>query len=97
VCALLGLAVPVVAFAAARQLSQVSLLQATIATCGSGVLGLAAIVLTRRARRNVDRTLGRAGGLGAARAGRILGVLALCIGCAAGVALAVYALLRYFP
>jgi hypothetical protein len=96
VCALLGLVLPVAAFAAARQLASVTLVQATGATCGSAVLGLAAIVLARRARRNMERTLGRAGGRGAARAGRILGVLALCIGCAAGLALGFYALLRYF-
>jgi hypothetical protein len=44
----------------------------------------------------VERTLGRAGGLGTARAGRILGFLALCIGVTAGLALGFYALLSYF-
>jgi membrane protein implicated in regulation of membrane protease activity len=97
VCALLGLALPVAAFAAARQLGRVTLVEATAATCGSAVLGLLALWLGRRARRNQERTLGRAGGRGAARMGRLLGVLALCVGCAAGVALAVYGLLRYFP
>jgi hypothetical protein len=95
-CALLGLALPVAAFAAARQLNRVSLLHATAATCGSVVLGLAAIGLSRRARRNLDYTLGRAGGRGAARAGKVLGVLAVCIGCAAALALGFYGLLRYF-
>jgi len=97
VCALLGLVLPVAAFAAARQLERVTLIEATVSTCGSAVLGLLALWLARRARRNQERTLGRAGGRGAARAGRLLGVLALCVGCAAGVALAVYGLLRYFP
>jgi len=97
VCALLGLALPVGAFVAARQLGRVTLVHATIATCGAALLGLAAIWLARRARRNQERTLGRAGGRGTARAGRVLGILALCIGCAAAVALAVYGLLRYFP
>jgi hypothetical protein len=96
VCALLGLVLPVVAFAAARQLASVTLVQATGATCGSAVLGLAALWLSRRARRNIERSLGRAGGRGTARAGRILGVLVLCIGCAAALALGFYALLRYF-
>src|SRR3954469_24552347 len=63
-CALLGLALPVAAFAAARQLNRVSLLHATAATCGSVVLGLAAIGLSRRARRDLDYTLGRARGAG---------------------------------
>jgi membrane protein implicated in regulation of membrane protease activity len=96
VCALLGLALPVAAFAAARQLGSVTLVQATAATCGSALLGLLALWLARRSRRNLERTLGRAGGRGTARAGRVLGVLALCVGCAAGLALGFYALLRYF-
>jgi hypothetical protein len=94
--ALLGLAIPVAAFAAARRLDQVSLLQATGATCGSAVLGAAAIFLARRGRRNIERTIGRLGGKGAARVGRVLGLLSLCIGLTAGLALGVYALLNLF-
>jgi hypothetical protein len=96
VCALLGLALPVAAFAAARQLGQVTLLHATGATCASALLGLLAVNLSRRARRNLEYTLGRAGGRRTARAGKMLGVVAICIGCAAGLALGFYALLRYF-
>jgi hypothetical protein len=95
-CALLGLALPVAAFTAARQLGRVTLVQATAATCGSLVLGLLAVGLARRARRNLDYTFGRTGGRGTARAGKLLGVLATCIGCAAAVALGSYSLLRYF-
>jgi hypothetical protein len=94
--ALLGLAIPVVAFAAARRLDQVSLLQATGATCGSAVLGAAAVLLARRALRNIERTIGRMGGEGTARVGRLLGAISLCLGLTAGVALAVYALLNLF-
>jgi hypothetical protein len=94
--ALLGLAIPVVAFAAARRLDQVSLLQATGATCGSIILGGAAVLLARRGLRNIDRTLGRLGGEGAARVGRLLGTLSLCLGVTAGLALGVYALLNLF-
>jgi hypothetical protein len=94
--ALLGLAIPVAAFAAARRLDQVSLLQATGATCGSAVLGAAAIFLARRGRRNIERTIGRLGGKGTARVGRVLGLLSLCIGLTAGLALGVYALLNLF-
>jgi hypothetical protein len=86
----------VVAFGAARRLSEVTLIQATAATCGSVVLGAAAILLARRAVRTVERTLGRVGGEGTARAGRILGVLSLCVGLTAGIALGVYALLNFF-
>jgi hypothetical protein len=95
-CALLGLALPVVAFAASHETTQVNLVQATIATAGSAVLGLAAIALARRARRNIARSLGRGSGRAAARAGRLLGLLALCIGCTAALALGFYALLSYF-
>jgi hypothetical protein len=88
--------VPVVAFAAARRLEQVSLLQATTATCASAVLGLAAVLLARRGLRNIERTIGRLGGEGTARVGRVLGLISLCVGLTAGLALGVYALLNYF-
>jgi hypothetical protein len=94
--ALLGLVIPVVAFAAARRLDQVSLIQATGATCGSIVLGGAAVLLARRALRNIERTIGRMGGEGAARVGRLLGLISLCLGLTAGIALGVYALLNLF-
>jgi hypothetical protein len=96
VCGLLGVALPVAAFAAAHQLQRVSLVQATAASCGSVVLGLAAFLLARRGRLNLDRTLGRVGGRGTARAGQALGFLALCIGVAAAVALGFYELLTHF-
>jgi hypothetical protein len=94
VLALLGLAVPVVAYLAARRLENVTIVQATAATCGSAVLGGAAVLLARRGFRNIERTLGRLGGESAARAGRLLGVIALGIGVSAGIALAVYAVLN---
>jgi peptidoglycan/LPS O-acetylase OafA/YrhL len=94
--ALLALAIPPIAFVAARRFEQATLLQATAATCGSGLLGGAAVLLGRRGRRNIDRTLGRLGGARAARAGRLLGAISLCLGLTAGVALGVYALLNLF-
>ena len=94
--ALVGLAVPVVSFAAARRLDQVSLLQATGATCASAVLGLTAVLMARRGLRNIERTLGRLGGEGTARVGRLLGVISVCLGLTAGIALGVYALLNLF-
>jgi uncharacterized membrane protein len=94
VLALLGLTVPVLAFAAARKLQGVTIVQATGATCGSAVLGAAAVLLARRGLRNIERTLGRVGGEGAARVGRLLGVISLAIGLSAGIALAVYAVLN---
>jgi hypothetical protein len=53
-------------------------------------------MLGRRAVRTIERTLGRVGGEGTARAGRILGLIGLCLGLTAGIALGVYALLNLF-
>lgn len=93
---LLALALPVAAYAAARQLDRVSLVQATVASCGSVLLGGSAVLLARRGFRNIERTLGRAGGEGSARVGRLLGALGLCLGLTAAIALGVYGLLNFF-
>jgi hypothetical protein len=95
-CALVGLLIPPIGFVAARQLDQVTIVQATGATCASAVLGLLAILLARRAFRNIERSIGRVGGDGTARVGRLLGALSLCIGLTAGLALGFYALLNFF-
>jgi hypothetical protein len=95
-CALVGLLIPPVGYLAARQLDQVTIVQATGATCASAVLGLLAIVLARRGFRNIERSIGRVGGEGTARVGRLLGILSLCIGLTAGLALGFYALLNFF-
>jgi hypothetical protein len=68
----------------------VKLLQASAGIPVAAVLGVAALLLARRAFKRADRTLGRAGGEGAARAGRFLGVLGLCIACSGGIAVAFY-------
>ena len=95
-CALVGLAIPVLGYVAARQLKDVTIVHATEATCGSALFGALALLLARKAQLRNERTLGRVGGLGTARAGRILGLLSLCIGLTAGLALGFYALLNYF-
>jgi hypothetical protein len=92
----LSLVLPVAAYAAARQLDKVSLVQATAASCFSALLGGCAVLLARRGLRTIERTIGRAGGEGSARVGRLLGMLGLCIGLTAGVALGVYGLLNLF-
>src|SRR4029078_7890693 len=92
--ALLGLAVPLVAYLAARRLQNVKIVQATAAPCGSAVLGGAAILLARRGLRNIERTIGRLGGESAARVGGVRGAVALCIGPSAGIPLAVYSVLN---
>ncbi|HYX76621.1 MAG TPA: hypothetical protein VE757_05535 [Gaiellaceae bacterium] len=91
---LLSLVLPVAAYAAANRLQNVSLVQATAASCGSVLLGGAAILLARRGLRTIERTLGRAGGESAARVGRLLGAIGLCVGLAAAIALGVYGVLN---
>jgi hypothetical protein len=95
-CALVGLALPVAGYLVAGQLKQFTIVEATEATCGSAFFGAAALMLSRRAQRRIERTLGRAGGRGTTRAGRLLGILSLCIGLTAALALGFYGLLNYF-
>jgi hypothetical protein len=85
-----------VGYVAARQLNDVTIVHATEATCGSALFGAVALLLARKAQLKNERTLGRVGGLGTARAGKILGLFSLCIGLTAGLALGFYALLNYF-
>jgi hypothetical protein len=66
-------------------------------SAGPAILfGLCAIALARRGRWNLARTIGRAGGVGAARLGRFLGWLGLCMGISAGLAVGFYGLLTVF-
>ena len=89
---LAAVAVPVgVVFS--RWVGNISLLDASVVIPVAVVLGLAAIVLARRARRHVEWTLGRAGGLRAARLGSLLGAVAICLALTAASALGVYGLL----
>jgi len=83
-----------VAIVATRYSGAYDLLHAGFAIPASLAFGLAAVVLARRARARDELTLGRAGGRGAARAGRALGILGICIASAATVSLVVYALLK---
>jgi len=56
----------------------------------AAVFGLVAVRLARRARRKLERTVGRAGGGRAARLGRILGWLGLYLALIGAIALAFY-------
>ena len=59
------------------------------------VFSALAVRLARRARRSLERTLGRIGGEKTARAGRFLGWLGVYIALTAAVSLGVYAYLEY--
>jgi hypothetical protein len=60
------------------------------------LLGGYAVILARRGRETVERTLGRAGGEGAAKTGRILGTIGLCVALTTGLAAGFYGLLTLF-
>ena len=80
----------------ARYTQRVTLLNSTGSIAVAVLLGLSAIVLARRAREQVQITLGRAGGLRAAGVGRALGILGLLAGATAALALGFYGLLTLF-
>lgn len=93
---LLAVAVVPAGVIAARESPAVTLLNSSGTLALAAVLGLSAILLARRARERVQLTLGRSGGEAAARAGRALGILGLCIGVTGGLALGFYGLLTLF-
>jgi hypothetical protein len=71
------------------------LLHAAFVIPVGALLGVAAIALSRRARRRTAVSLVASGSNRAATAGRVLGVAGLCLAAAALIALAVYGLLEY--
>jgi Kef-type K+ transport system membrane component KefB len=81
---------------ALAQVSSVRLVQAAAAIPVAAVLAIAALWLARRAARRLHRTFGRSGGAWAARAGRLLGVLGLCLAASATIAVAFYELLVHY-
>ena len=80
----------------AELLAAVRLLDAAAAIPVAIACGIAALWLARGARRRIERTLGRIGGDGVARAGKTLGVIGICLALAAAIAVATYyALVRW--
>ena len=80
----------------ARETRLVTLVNSAGSAAVALLLGFSAIVLSRRAREHVQITLGQAGGEGAARVGRVLGILGVLIGATAALALGFYGLLALF-
>ena len=85
-----------VTIAVAQVTGALELLDASGAIPVSAGLGVLAIALARSARRRAELTLGRIGGEGAARAGALLGVLAICLAIAGVIAVAFYFVLQSY-
>ncbi len=91
----LGAAMLPVAVAITESRPELELVDAAYAIPVAFLLSAVAVRLARRARRSLDRTLGRIGGEKTARAGRVLGWLGVYISLTAAVAIGVYAYLEY--
>jgi hypothetical protein len=96
VLALLGVLALPAAVALTERSKRVDLLDAAFAIPVAAALGIAALALAVGARRKAEWTLGRAGGSGAARAGRALAVLAICFAVAGAIAVGWYAALTHW-
>ena len=95
--ALVGLAVVPAGVALSWRSQTITLINSAYGSIPAGLLlGVCALVLARRARAQVQWTLGRSGGEGVARAGRLLAVCAICVALTAGLALGFYGLLTLF-
>ena len=92
---LLGAALVPAAIVVAEWHEDLELVDAGFAVPAAFVLSALAVWAARRARRGLERSLGRIGGEKTARAGRILGWLGIYIALTAAVALGIYAYLEY--
>jgi hypothetical protein len=75
--------------------TSVRLLDAGYAVPPALLLGIAAVYVARSARRRTERTIGRVGGIRAARVGRWLGGLGIYLALAGALSIGVYELLQY--
>jgi hypothetical protein len=87
-------AIPV-AILVTEQREDLRLLHAGFAVPVAFVLGVAGIRLARRARKRLQRTLGRAGGVVPARLGRVLSWLGVYLALIGAISLLVYAIEYY--
>jgi hypothetical protein len=82
------------AAAAIPQLTQrIDLLRALVVVPAAVAAAVVCLAMSRRARFDFQRTLGRVGGDGLATAAKVLGVAALLISLTAGLAVGVYGVL----
>ena len=96
VVGLVAVAIVPAAIAASRFFDELTLVRACASAVFAAALGFFAIALARRGRETAQRTLGRSGGEGAARVGRLLGLIAIWLAATTGLALAFYGLLTLF-
>jgi hypothetical protein len=81
----------------ARYSKRIGLVEALIGALPAGLLlGLLALLLARRARWRIQRTIGRVGGVRTARFGRFVGLTGICAGITGGLALGFFGLLQLF-
>jgi hypothetical protein len=78
---------------AATHYRDIELLHAGWASIPAFLLGLAALMLARAARRRTERTIGRVGGRRVTGIGRFLGALGIYLALAAALSVGVYELL----
>ena len=78
----------------AEKWDRITLLESAVAIVPAFLLGVAAVLLGRRARRGIDRTIGRVRGHRLALAGRLLGYLALYLAATGSISVATYYVLR---
>jgi hypothetical protein len=95
VCGLLATAVIPVAIVVTEQREDLRLLHAGLAVPVAFLLGVVGIRLARRARRRLERTLGRAGGAVSAKLGRVLSWLGVYLAVIGAISLLVYAIEYY--
>jgi NhaP-type Na+/H+ or K+/H+ antiporter len=94
---LLGILAWPAAVGASRYSDRVDLIQALIGAVLVGIVfGFGAILLARRARRRIQRTIGRSGGARTAAIGRAVGLLAICAAITGALALGFFGLLQLF-
>jgi hypothetical protein len=80
----------------ARRSKRVELLDAAYAVPLAFLLGLAAVVMARRAKRNLEWLRLRETGTGVASAGIVLGMVALCLAVASALSVGFYELILLY-